>query len=52
LACHLDTDADPESAYHFEADPDADPDPDYHSAANLDADPNPTFQIDAVHADP
>jgi len=31
LACHLQTDADPDPAYHFDADPD----------------PNPTFQFDA-----
>jgi hypothetical protein len=39
MACHLQSDADPDPAYHF----DADPDPAYH----FDADPDPAFHVDA-----
>jgi hypothetical protein len=39
LACHLQIDADPDPAYHFNADPD----PAYH----FDADPDPNFQSEA-----
>ncbi len=37
--------ADPDSAYHPDADPDADPDSTYHPDA--DPDPDPSFQIKA-----
>jgi hypothetical protein len=46
LACHLQIDADPDSAYHY----DADPGPVFHFDA--DADPDTTFKFDADHADP
>jgi hypothetical protein len=49
LACHLQIDADPDQAHHFDADPDADTDPAYHFDADPDADshPYPNFQFDA-----
>jgi len=45
LACHLQTDDDPDQdpAYHF----DADPDPANHFDADTDADLDSTFQFDA-----
>ena len=45
LACHLKIYADPDPAYHFDADPDRDPV--YHFDADADPDPDPTFQFDA-----
>jgi hypothetical protein len=41
LACHLQTDADPDPAYHF----DADPDPTFHCDADPDLDLS--FQLKA-----
>jgi hypothetical protein len=41
LTCHLQIYADPDLAYHFDADPD--PDPAYH--VDADTDPDPTFQF-------
>ncbi len=40
---HLDADADPGPACHFDTDPNPDPDP----ASHFDADPDPCFQIKA-----
>jgi hypothetical protein len=45
LACHLQIYADPDPAYHFDADPD--PDPAYHFDADADRDPDPTLHSDA-----
>jgi hypothetical protein len=43
LACHLQIDADPDPAYHF----DPYPDPAYHLGGDADPDPDLTFQFDA-----
>jgi hypothetical protein len=45
LVFHLQIDADPDPAYHFDADTnaDSDPDPDYHFDAN--PDPEQTYSI-------
>jgi hypothetical protein len=43
LPCHLQTNADPDTAYHFDVDPD--PDAAYH----FDANPDPTFQLMRIH---
>jgi hypothetical protein len=39
--------ADPDSAYHPDAEPDADPDSTYHPDADPDPDLDPSFQIKA-----
>ncbi len=41
MACHLQIDADPDPAYHFDADPDAYPDLGYYF--DSDADPDPQY---------